>query len=245
MKVYADYHTHTIYSHGKGTIEDNIKSAIKVGLEKIAICDHGPGHIGFGISKKKLPKMREEIDYYNKKYSKIEILLGVESNIVSYEGDIDVDDDMIKYFDMISVGFHYGVLMNSIKDNFRIFILNTLAKKSKKIHDKMIDLNTNALIKAINRYPIDIITHPGAKLDVDIDRLAIAAAKKNVALEINAKHGHLTVDNIIKAAKHNVNFVLGSDAHHPNRVGDFEKSMKRVLESKINIDKIINIRKTE
>ena len=25
MEILADYHTHTIYSHGKGTIEDNVK----------------------------------------------------------------------------------------------------------------------------------------------------------------------------------------------------------------------------
>ena len=41
MKILADYHTHTIYSHGKGTIEDNVKVAISKGIETIGISDHG------------------------------------------------------------------------------------------------------------------------------------------------------------------------------------------------------------
>ena len=42
MKILDDYHTHTKYSHGVGTIEDNVKSAIKKNLKTIAITDHGP-----------------------------------------------------------------------------------------------------------------------------------------------------------------------------------------------------------
>ena len=37
MKILADYHTHTIYSHGKGTIEDNVKVAISKGIETLGI----------------------------------------------------------------------------------------------------------------------------------------------------------------------------------------------------------------
>ena len=40
-----DWHTHTVYSHGKGTIEDNVKVAIEKNLTSIAITDHGPGHV--------------------------------------------------------------------------------------------------------------------------------------------------------------------------------------------------------
>ncbi|WDC83585.1 PHP domain-containing protein [Caloramator sp. mosi_1] len=45
IKIIGDYHTHTIYSHGKGTIEDNVKAAINKGLKEIVISDHGPGHM--------------------------------------------------------------------------------------------------------------------------------------------------------------------------------------------------------
>ena len=32
MEILADYHTHTVYSHGKGSIEDNVKVAISKGV---------------------------------------------------------------------------------------------------------------------------------------------------------------------------------------------------------------------
>ena len=36
-----DLHTHTTYSHGKGSIEDNVREAFNQGLEFVAISDHG------------------------------------------------------------------------------------------------------------------------------------------------------------------------------------------------------------
>ena len=34
-KILYDYHTHTVFSHGKGSIEDNVLSARKLGLKEI------------------------------------------------------------------------------------------------------------------------------------------------------------------------------------------------------------------
>ena len=46
-----DFHTHTIFSHGKGTIEQNVMRAREIGLAAIAISDHVPGHMTYGIKR--------------------------------------------------------------------------------------------------------------------------------------------------------------------------------------------------
>ena len=49
MKCIAEYHTHTKYSDGKSTMEENVLFARKIGLRKIGISDHGYRHKGFGV----------------------------------------------------------------------------------------------------------------------------------------------------------------------------------------------------
>jgi len=240
MKITGDYHTHTIYSHGKGTIRENVESAIKKGLKEIAICDHGPRHAGFGVKRKNFSKMRNEIDSLNKEYKEINILLGVEANIIGYDGEIDVDDEIIEMIDILLVGFHFGAVPKSLGDAYKMFVLNYIGKYSKDSAMKARKLNTEAVINAINRYDIDLITHPGAKVDIDTRELAKAAAKRGTALEINASHGFLTVEYIKIAAEEDVKFMINSDAHRPEDVGNVEKAIQRAIEANLSIERIIN-----
>lgn len=240
MRITGDYHTHTIFSHGKGTIRENVESAIKKGLKEIAICDHGPKHAGFGVKRKNFQVMRNEIDALNKEYKDIKILLGVEANIIGYDGEIDVNDEIIKLLDILLVGFHFGAVPKSLGDAYKMFVLNYLGRYSKGAAMKARELNTQAVINAINRYDIDLITHPGAKVDIDTRELARAAFKRSTALEINASHGFLTVEYIKIAAQEGVKFMINSDAHTPENVGNVEKGIKRALEANLSIDRIIN-----
>ena len=43
MRLWGDYHTHTSYSHGRGTVGDMVLAAKDRGLKEVAITDHGPG----------------------------------------------------------------------------------------------------------------------------------------------------------------------------------------------------------
>ncbi|WP_425449498.1 PHP domain-containing protein [Dethiothermospora halolimnae] len=241
MKIFGDYHTHTVYSHGKGTIRQNVESAIKKGLKEIAICDHGPGHISYGVKKSNFLKIRKEIDDLNKEYDNIKVLMGVECNIIGYDGEIDINDDLLKLIDILLVGFHFGSKPRTIKDAYRIYILNYLAKFSKTLSKRTRYLNTKALINAINRYDIDLITHPGAKVDIDTKELAKAAAKRGTALEINASHGQLSLEYLKIAMEEDVKFMINSDAHTPEDVGNVKKGIDRAVKAGVGPERIVNV----
>jgi putative hydrolase len=237
MNIIADYHTHTVYSHGKGTIEENVLEAINKGLKRVGISDHGYKHMGFGIKYKDIKKMRDEIDELNEKYKDIEILMGIEANILDDEGNIDVDDNIRQHLDYIMAGYHFGSTPTKlIKGSINHLINFTgLLKKS------AIEYNTKAVINAMNKNDIFIITHPGAKASVDLLEIAKVAKKTNTALEVNSKHGHLTVDELKLLKNSGIKFALGSDAHDSKDVGNFISGIKRIKQAGIDISSVINI----
>ncbi len=242
MKIIADYHTHTIYSHGKGTIRENVEAAIEKGLETIAITDHGPGHKLYGVSLDDLYEMRKEVDSLNREYKEIEILLGVEANIMDYDGNIDVNDELLELIDILLLGYHFGIVPKNLSSALRLYILNFFSNLFNLRPKNLIEKNTDAMIKAINKYPVDIITHPGSKAKLNIERLARECEKKDVCLEINSSHSQLSVEALKEALKTGVRFTIDSDAHSSERVGNFDKGLERVRKLNISSERIYNAR---
>ena len=236
MQILADYHTHTIYSHGKGTIEDNVKIAISKGIKTIGISDHGYKHMAYGVKVKDIAKMREEIDKLNEKYSEINILLGMECNILDEKGNIDLSDKFESYLDYVMAGYHFGSTPNNLKglinhcDNYVI--------KSKKAKE----YNTNAIINAMKNNDIFIITHPGDKGDVYIEEIAKVANKTDTRLEVNSSHGFLNVDQLKVIKQLNNKLIIGSDAHIPENVGNFKFAIDTIIQSGIDMKLVENIR---
>ncbi|AFK86345.1 PHP domain-containing protein [Thermoanaerobacterium aotearoense SCUT27] len=240
MEIFADYHTHTVFSHGKGTIEDNVKAAIQKGLKEIAITDHGPRHIFFGIRSRNYRKIRDEIDRVNDKFPDIKVLMGVEANLISLNGDIDVDDELLKYIDILLMGYHTGVSPFDFYNLVNLFGKNAASKYFISLKPVVREQNTDAMIKAINKYDINIITHPGAKVDIDTKRLALAAKARGTALEINSSHGYMTVEYVKIAKSVGAKFVIDSDAHTPSRVGDFARGIEIAKKAGLTTNDIIN-----
>ena len=118
-RMIYDHHTHTIYSHGKGTIEDHVKVASSKGLESIAITDHGPGHLTYGIKMSDIPKMKEEKKRLSIIYPDVKVLLGVEANTIRVAPYIDVDEEQKKEFDILLAGYHFGILKS--RNDFKLY----------------------------------------------------------------------------------------------------------------------------
>lgn len=239
IEVIADYHTHTIYSDGKGTIEQNVVSAIEKKLETIGISDHGYKHMGFGVKYNLFEKMRYEIDLMKDKYQNIEILLGVECNILDDKGNIDIDEKIFSYFDYLMAGYHFGSRPTKWSRGLRNHFNNYV--KPFKAFER--EYNTNALINAMKNNDIFILTHPGDKGDVYIEEVAKVAVETNTLMEINSHHRNLSVEQLNAIKSIDVKFVLGSDSHTPQGIGDFNRAIERAKLAEVDIDKIINIRR--
>ncbi|WP_350344194.1 PHP domain-containing protein [Proteinivorax tanatarense] len=233
MNLYADYHTHTSYSHAKGTVEENIQSAIKANLKEIGIAEHGPQTLFVGVSNKKFENLYDEIISLRDKYPEIKILFNIEANLLDYEGNIDLPPFVENKVDMLLLGFHPNIVPSS--KSFPMVTNNLLSRNLGLRKERTRWYNTQGLIKAMKKYDISLITHPGHKVDVDTKQLAKACAETNTALEINCKHGMKIKDFVDIAKSEGVKFIVSSDAHHPNEVGEFSKGISII--KKLNIPK--------
>jgi putative hydrolase len=234
-RLLYDHHTHTTFSHGKGSIEDNVKVAISKGLSSIAITDHGPGHLTYGVKHDAFPVMREEVDMLNEKYPEIEILLGIEANIVDTPSGLDLTDEDRKYLDFIIAGYHYGVRNGYVIHNYAYNHGAKVAGRS------LMKKNTDMTIRALMENDIYILTHPGDKGPFDLDHIAAYCEKTKTLMEINSKHHHLTSEELGSMKEYDVNFIVSSDAHVPEKVGQFEEALSRATAQNISFDRIVNV----
>ena len=235
-RMIFDHHTHTVYSHGKGTIADNVRVAAAKGLKSIAITDHGPGHLTYGIDMRKFAQMKAEIEDLRLEFPHMEILLGVEANTVRVAPFVDVNEEEKAQCEILLAGYHYGILSAGCVPNF-ICEHTGIGKNSASLKEK----NTQMILHALYNNKIDVLTHPGDKGPFDINAIAAACAETGTLLEINMKHEHLTVSEIKTAAAHDVKFIIGSDAHVPEAVGEFKGSLARAMEAGLDPARIVNI----
>ena len=153
------------------------------------------------------------MDRLKAKYSdKIEVLFGIESNLVGY-GLTDIPKDLLDVFDVRLLAFHKG---GRPSDGFGF------ARSLESLHMGGSDpvKTAEALLTAGERYKIDIFAHPGLYVKCDIPTLARGAKELGIKLEINAARVTMSDEELRQAADIGAEFIIGSDAHWPSRVGD-------------------------
>ncbi len=90
---------------------------------------------------------------------------------------------------------------------------------------------------------IDILTHPGGlRFAIDYRAVAQACAHFGTAFEINASKDYLTPQIIELVAKEGASFMIGSDAHSPERVGDFRLALDLAEKVGLTPKQVLNAR---
>lgn len=242
MALLADYHTHTKYSrnnHGKGTIDENVRAAYEKGLRQIAITDHGFNQVLYGVRREDMPKIKAEIEEARECYP-IDVLQGIEANLISSKGDIDIIDSDLENIDVLLCGFHRIVKSSSKREFFTFILKNIFCELFHHTSKKQIERNTNAYINAMRKYDIDVITHLNHVCKVDVEKVAKVAKETNTLIELNGKRLGMTDEEILKCLNIGCKFILGSDAHSPSRVGDCHLGLEAALRLKIPDSSIVN-----
>ncbi len=240
MAFWGDYHTHTVYSHGKGTVEENVLVAIKAGLKEIAITDHGFKHMTYNVRRMDWPYIQKDVELMRAKYPQIEIYLGLETNFNSAKGYIDMLPTDTPSLDIVVCGYHKFVKPDKFMDSFKFwlpnFVLDTLGKSSAKMTAR----NTDAYIKALEKYEIDIISHPNYSIKTDIKEVAKACKHYGTYFELNGKRISMTDKEVESAVDTGVEIICNSDAHDPLSVGNVDLPLETIKRLGIPFSQVAN-----
>lgn len=244
MKLIYDPHTHTYYSHGKNSVMEMVQAANEAGLSGIHITEHGPNHFyARRMDTSAYRRMRAEVDEAKKAYPDMDIKFGIEANIISTEGDIDVNDEILPLFDVVNAGFHMMCKMKNMR-SFFLLLLTTIAIKKlrfKFLSQGAMRRNTAAVIKMLDKYKINMITHPCSNYSFDIVAVAEKCVQKGTLLEINNPRRLANAKMIELVEPTGVLFALGSDAHKAQDVGNVANALAIVTEAGLPAERIVNV----
>ncbi|MCC8160640.1 MAG: phosphatase [Oscillospiraceae bacterium] len=221
MKILFDTHTHTLAStHAYSTVLEMAKYASEQGMEAIAITDHAPAipdgaHPWHFLNLKNVPR-----EIYG-----VKILYGVEVNILDLEGNIDMDDDILKKLDVVNASIH------------------TPCYKDCGAPD-----HTSAYERIVNNPLIDVICHSGAPaFAYDYEKIIDMAKKNHKLMEINNHSFYVrqaSIPNCRKIAEickeKEVGIVVSSDAHITFDLGNYSRALDMLKEISFPEKLIIN-----
>jgi DNA polymerase (family 10) len=195
--IRGDLHLHTAWSDGNNTVAEMAEGAAAFGHEYICITDHatGPGTVGgIGLEGGELREQRAEIEDIAADAG-VDVFAGVEANIGA-DGSISVGEKLLAKLDLVVASPHAALDGDG----------------------------TDRLVAAAEHPEVDIIGHPTGRrlnerpgLDVDVERLATAAAENGTALEVNANPQRLDLAGraVQTALDAGATIAIDTDAHRP------------------------------
>jgi DNA polymerase (family 10) len=197
VDIRGDLHMHSTWSDGRDSIQHMVLAAKQLGYEYVAITDHSErAYASRKLLALEVPIQREEIDMLRSRITGIEILHGIEVEIMP-DGSLDFDDSLLEGFDIVLASLHD----HREDDRTRL---------------------TERYLRAMEHPLVNIITHPANRApgyspgyDLDYQRLFDAAVHTGTAMEVDGAPGHLDMDGAIArvAVDAGVTVAIDSDCH--------------------------------
>jgi DNA polymerase (family 10) len=193
----GDLHVHSKASDGRNRIEELAREAEARGLQYVAITDHSVRlTVAHGLDRKRVEKQIEEIDLLNGKFNGVQILKGIEVDILE-NGDLDLPDSLLGKLDLV---------IGAVHSQFKL----TRQKQTERI------------LRAMDHPHFTLLAHPSGReigkreaYDVDMERIIRHARERGCYLELNSQPERLDLIDIHcqMAKAEGVLVAINSDSH--------------------------------
>ncbi len=224
--IRGDLHSHTTLSDGKNSLEEMAEAARERGYAYLAITDHSASH-GFGnhVTEAQLAARIEEIRAWNQGKRGFRLLAGSEVNILP-DGSLDYPDELLAELDWIVASVHTA---------FRIG------------GEEM----TERVLTAIEHPLVDCIGHLTGRMllrrdpyDIDVERIAEAAARTGTMLEINGNPNRrdLSEHHARLAAEAGAWILVNTDAHQTRTLANMRYGIATARRAWLTAEQIANTR---
>jgi DNA polymerase (family X) len=224
--IRGDLHCHTTLSDGHNTLEEMAEAARERGYSYLAVTDHSATH-GFGndVQPDALRARIEEVRKLDKRLRGFKLLAGTETNILP-DGSLDYDDELLGELDWVVASVH----------------------TSFRISERAM---TERVVAAIEHPLVDCIGHLTGRMllrrrpyDIDVERVAEAAASAGTMLEINGNPNRrdLSEHNARLAAEIGATIVINTDAHRVRTMENMRYGVATARRAWLTADQIANTR---
>ncbi len=221
-KTIADIHTHTIAStHAYSTVHEMVKAAADKGLYAIGFSDHGnalAGHPG--------PLFFENLRVLPKEELGVKIYIGIEANIIDFEGNLDLSPNY--NLDYVIASAHYI--------------------STKNPEDVSVEACTTMYLNLCKNPLVNIIGHSGTPFyKYDYEKVIPEFKKHNKLVEINSHTFQVRADSAsnckeiaLLCKKYEVPVIVSSDAHYHTYVGEHTKALQMLEDIDFPEELIVN-----
>jgi DNA polymerase (family 10) len=220
----GDVHMHTVETDGRNTIEEMAEAASDRGYKYMAITDHSK-NLAFanGLDDKRAVEHIKRIRAAGEANDKIRIFAGVEVDILA-DGALDLSDSVLEQMDIVIASVHSHFNQSSAE-------------------------MTDRLLKAVSNPNVSLLGHPTGRLllrrdaySFDIDAVLKEAAKRKVAMELNAYPDRLDLsDRHLRLAKqHGVKIVINTDSHHTSHMEKIRFGVLQARRAWLTKDDVLN-----
>lgn len=224
MRDILDVHTHTIASgHAYNTMTEMIRAAQEKKLQVYGITEHAP----------KMPGSCSDFYFHNlkvvpRKHGDLELLLGVELNILDEKGTVDLDEPYLGRMDVVVASLHIPCITPGSRE-----------------------WNTQCVVNAMKNPHINIIGHPDdGRYPLDYEALVQAAKETHTLLEVNNNSLDPTgfrqntrendAEMLRLCMKYRVPVIMGSDAHYHGDILNHGRAVSLLEELQFPEELVVN-----